>query len=767
MTDSVFSLEIDDRAIAVVTIDVPGEKMNTLRDTFASDLNALLAEAQQQSVKGMVFVSGKSDNFIAGADVKMLDNVQKREDALAISELCHRAFFDMKKLPFTTVSAIHGAALGGGLEFALACDYRVCTDSDITKLGLPEVQLGLLPGGGGTQRLPKLVGLQKALEWMLTGKQIRAKQAKKAGLVNDSVPHSVLLDVAKEFALKGKAKTAKPKLDRISQLLESNPFGRNIIFKKAQENVQKKTGGHYPAPLAIIKAVRASVELDELKAYKTEAEEFATLVMSNESKALRGIFFATTEMKKEWRSDDAPKITKAAVLGGGLMGAGIAHVSAVKAGVAVRIKDVAEQGISNAMNYSYKILDKKQKRRILSKAELQLTMSKITGTTDYSGFKEVDIAIEAVFEDLSLKQGMVADIERECQDNTIFASNTSSLPIAQIAAEAARPENVIGLHYFSPVEKMPLVEIIPHQGTSKETISRVVNFARKQGKTPIVVKDMAGFYVNRILAPYVNEAANLMLAGEPIEKIDQALVEFGFPVGPLALLDEVGIDIGSKIAPILEKELGERFKAPEAFSRLIDAKRLGRKTGRGFYSYDKKDKKVDESVYELLGVSPAPRLNKSEIAKRCVAQMLNEAVRCLDDGIIASPRDGDIGAIFGIGFPPFLGGPFSYMDNQGSKKVCSEMATLAETKPIFAPCDTLIKMAESGDSFYRKDPTESNELDTDNAKAMNSNSADEQGVVIVDDTAKATVVEQDDKTVKEETEKFHTADKSFQAEDKK
>ena len=706
MTQSVFSLDVDDNGIAVVTIDVPGEKMNTLRDTFADDLKTLLDDAKQQSVKGMVFISGKSDNFIAGADVKMLDSVERREDALAISELCHRAFFDMKKLPFPTVSAIHGAALGGGLEFALACDYRVCTDSDITKLGLPEVQLGLLPGGGGTQRLPKLVGLQKALEWTLTGKQIRAKQAKKSGLVNDCVPQTVLLKVAKEFALKGKAKASKPKLDRISQLLESNPFGRNIIFKKAQENVLKKTGGHYPAPLAIIKAIRASVELDELKAYKTEAEGFATLVMSSESKALRGIFFATTEMKKEWRNDDAPAITKTAVLGGGLMGAGIAHVSAVKAGVLVRIKDVAEQGISNAMNYSYKILDKKQKRRILSTAELQQTMNRITGTTNYSGFKHIDLVIEAVFEDLSLKQGMVADVERECQANTIFASNTSSLPISQIAAEAARPENVIGLHYFSPVEKMPLVEIIPHEGTSQETIARIVNFARKQGKTPIVVKDKAGFYVNRILAPYVNEAANLLLAGEPIEKIDAALVEFGFPVGPLALLDEVGIDIGSKIAPILEKELGDRFKAPDAFSRLIDAKRLGRKTGRGFYLYDKKSKKVDESVYELLGVSPSPRLNKSEIAQRCVAQMLNEAARCLDEGIIASPRDGDIGAIFGIGFPPFLGGPFSYMDKLGADKVSSEMATFANFNPVFAPCAPLVAMADAGGRFYQVVPVQ-------------------------------------------------------------
>ncbi|KZN30344.1 fatty-acid oxidation protein subunit alpha [Pseudoalteromonas luteoviolacea S2607] len=698
---SVFSYELNSHKVALVTIDVPGEKMNTLRDSFADELLEILEQGRNDDVTGMVFISGKSDNFIAGADIKMLDNANTREDALRLSEMCQQAFFKMKALPYPTVAAIHGAALGGGLEFALACDYRVCTSDDKTKLGLPEVQLGLLPGGGGTQRLPKLVGIQKALEWMLTGKQVRAKQASKTGLVDDCVPQSILMDVAVKLARKGKPKPRKPKLDKLSQLLESNPFGRNVIFKKAQENVEKKTGGHYPAPFAIIKAVRASVELDELKAYKTEAEGFADLVMTEVSRSLRGIFFATTEMKKEWQSDSNAKIERAAVLGGGLMGAGITHVSAAKAGVRVRIKDVAHQGISNALNYSYKILSKKQKRRILSKAEMQSTMNSITGTTDYSGFKDIDIVIEAVFEDLALKQGMVADIEKECSQSTIFASNTSSLPIAQIAEKAARPENVIGLHYFSPVEKMPLVEIIPHEGTSEETISKTVNFSRKQGKTPIVVKDKAGFYVNRILAPYVNEAANLLLAGEPIEKIDAALVEFGFPVGPLALLDEVGIDIGSKIAPILEKELGERFKAPNAFERMIDNKRLGRKTGRGFYSYEgKKGKKVDESVYELLGITQAPRLNKQEIANRCVAQMLNEASRCLDEGIIASARDGDIGAIFGIGFPPFLGGPFSYMDKRGINKVCSELSTYATENEVFTPSEPLRAKAEAGEGYY-------------------------------------------------------------------
>ncbi len=699
MSESVFDFSVNEQNIAVVTIDVPGEKMNTLRASFVDDLNAVLKQALESQVKGLVFISAKSDNFIAGADINMLDNAKTRDDALYLSQTCHSVFADMVKLPFPTVAAMHGAALGGGLEFALACDYRVCSDASNTKLGLPEVQLGLLPGGGGTQRLPKLVGIQKALEWMLTGKQVRAKQAKKAGLVDDCVPQSILLAAAFKQIEKGKRKSQKPKLSKLSTLLESNPFGRNIIFKKAQENVDKKTGGHYPAPSAIIKSVRAAVEMSPAKGFEVEAQGFADLCMTDVSKSLRGIFFATTEMKKEY-SNAGAKIEKAAVLGGGLMGAGIAHVSACKAGVKVRIKDVAQKGISGALNYSYKILNKKQKRRILSHAEMQQQMNQITGGVNYDGFKNMDIVIEAVFEDLALKQAMVADIETQCNDNTIFASNTSSLPIAQIASDAARPENVIGLHYFSPVEKMPLVEIIPHQGTSETTIAKVVNFARKQGKTPIVVKDKAGFYVNRILAPYVNEAANLLLAGEPIEKIDQALVEFGFPVGPMTLLDEVGIDIGSKIAPILENELGERFKAPDAFSRLIDAGRLGRKSKRGFYLYDKKDKKVDESIYSLLGVTVNPRLNKEEIAQRCVAQMLNEASRCLDEGIIASARDGDIGAIFGIGFPPFLGGPFSYMDKLGAAKVASQLATFAEQNSQFTPSEALTKMAQENDVYY-------------------------------------------------------------------
>jgi len=332
-------------------------------------------------------------------------------------------------------------------------------------------------------------------------------------------------------------------------------------------------------------------------------------------------------------------------------------------------------------------------------------MAMITGCVDYSGFKDVDIVVEAVFENLSLKQDMVVAVEKHAKETTIFASNTSSLPIGNIAAKATRKENVIGLHYFSPVDKMPLVEIIPHQDTSDETISTTVAFAKKQGKTPIVVKDKAGFYVNRILAPYMNEAAILLLSGEPIEKLDKALVNFGFPVGPMQLLDEVGIDVGAKIGPILQADLGERFAAPTAFAKLLDDGRLGKKADKGFYLYGKNAKKgkkqVDESIYSLLAIKPAGTLSADEIAKRCTYMMLNEAARCVDEGIVRNARDGDIGAIFGIGFPPFLGGPLRYIDKIGAQSLVAQLSQWAQQHgERYAPCEALVAMAEKSESYY-------------------------------------------------------------------
>ena len=704
--NNTFSLVRQENGIAHLIMDVKGDTMNTLKAEFGEEVSDMLKEIRQdQTIKGIVLISGKADSFVAGADVHMLANCTSAAEATTLSRQGQIIFDQLENLSIPVVAAVHGACLGGGLELAMACHAIVCSDSPKTALGLPEVQLGLLPGGGGTQSLPKRVGIQKALDMMLTGKQLRAKQALKSGLVSDVVPHSVLIQTAEKLALSGKVKPKARKLSVMDKLLEGNGLGRSILFSKATKMVLSQTKGNYPAPLKIIDCIRASAEQAPSKGYQLEADHFGQLVMSDVSAQLRQLFFATTDMKKEQGVEGVSpeKITKAAVLGGGLMGGGIAFVTATKAKLPVRIKDISHQGISYALKYGYDLLNKKVKRRFMRHSEMQSQLALITGTTEYTGFGDVDIVVEAVFEDLTLKQNMVADIESHCKEETIFASNTSSLPIGQIAEKALRPENVIGLHYFSPVDKMPLAEIIAHEKTSDQTISTTVAFAKKQGKTPIVVKDKAGFYVNRILAPYMNEAAILLLEGCSIEALDKAMVKFGFPVGPMQLLDEVGIDVGSKIGPILQAELGDRFAPPAAFSKLIEDGRLGKKSKKGFYQYNTNSKKklVDESVYTLLGLQVSNTNVTEAQVERCVYMMLNEAARCLDEGIVRNARDGDIGAIFGIGFPPFLGGPFQYMDKIGAVTIVSKLNQWqAEFGERFTPCDTLVKMAEQGERFY-------------------------------------------------------------------
>ncbi|UJF20173.1 fatty acid oxidation complex subunit alpha FadJ [Vibrio sp. SS-MA-C1-2] len=699
---SAFSLDVADNGIAWLAIDVPNEKMNTLNSAFSDEIKGILAELKASSaIKGLVVHSTKPDNFIAGADINMLAACQTAEEAEQLAKAGQQLFSEFESLPYTTVAAIHGPCLGGGLELALVCNVRVCSDWGKTVLGLPEVQLGLLPGSGGTQRLPRLVGLTNALDMILTGKQIRAKKANRMGLVDSAVPQEILLTVAEQLALK---KAPKRSLEFKDWMMGGNPLGRSVVFDQVTKQAQKKARNNYPAINAILHSIKVGLESGIKSGLETEAKQFGELVMSSESKALRSIFFATTEMKKESGSDAKPQpFSHIGVLGGGLMGAGISHVTINKAKLPVRLKDISEEGIKNSLAYNYKLFKQRQKRRIITKAELQKGMLRLTGTTSFSGYKNRDIVIEAVFEDLNLKHQMVRDIEDNCSSSTIFATNTSSLPIHKIAEGAKNPENIVGLHYFSPADKMPLVEVIPHDKTSQQTIATVVDLAKKQGKTPIVVADKAGFYVNRILTPYMNEAARCLLAGEPVEHIDNALVNAGFPVGPINLLDEVGVDIAAKITPILVNELGERFQGPALFDLLLKDERKGRKSGKGFYDYKAKgkEKSVDKSAYKLLNITPNKQLTEEEITQRCLLQMLNEAVLSLDEGVIRSPRDGDIGAIFGIGFPPFLGGPFRYMDSVGMAEIVKQMEDYQQKfGDHFAPVVKLKEMAEAGEKFY-------------------------------------------------------------------
>lgn len=710
---SVFTLSVRPDNIGIITIDVVGEKVNTLKAEFADQIAHILQQAQAlPQLQGLVIISGKSDSFIAGADITMIAACRTAHDARVLAQKGQSTLAQIAAFPVPVVAAIHGACLGGGLELALACHSRICSLDDKTVLGLPEVQLGLLPGSGGTQRLPRLVGVSKALDLILTGRHLRPRQALKMRLVDDAVPQDILLDVAVERAKAGWSdRPSLPWQDR----LFNGPLGKALLFSFVRKKTLAKTRGHYPAAERIIDVVRKGLDHGGPSGYEAEAQAFGDLAMSPQSAALRSLFFATTSLKKETGAKAPPRaIHRVGVLGGGLMGAGIANVTATRAGLPVRVKDINPQGISQVLKYTWDTLSKRVRNKRMRPNERQRQMMLISGSTDYRGFDNIDIVVEAVFEDLSLKQQMVADIERFGAAHTIFASNTSSLPISQIAAQAQRPEQVIGLHYFSPVDKMPLVEVIPHEKTSEETIATTVALARKQGKTAIVVADRAGFYVNRILAPYINEATRCILDGEPIESIDRVMVDFGFPVGPMTLLDEVGIDVATKIIPILVEQLGPRFAAPPSFDIILQDGRKGRKNGRGFYLYPapkssfkwgrNKTKQADSRIYSLLGVTPKAHLEPALIAQRCTMMMLNEAVRCLEESIIRSPRDGDIGAVFGIGFPPFLGGPFRYLDSLGADKVMKTLRLLTrQYGERFEPCQLLVTMAEQQQQFYPED----------------------------------------------------------------
>ncbi|MET1254375.1 fatty acid oxidation complex subunit alpha FadJ [Aliikangiella maris] len=730
---SVFHFTVENQ-IGWVTIDVQGDSQNTLKASFVDAFNQILDEIENHNaISALIVMSGKPDNFISGADISMLKQIQTAEQASELAQQGQQIFNRLENLKMPVVAAINGACLGGGLELALACSHRIATDEKSTRLGLPEVQLGLLPGSGGTQRLPRLIGIAQALTLMLTGKQLVARQAKKVGLVDEVVPLTHLKQAAVRCAQMhmGKVRRKASELENnfakkgwLNQakwqqlILESHQYGRDLIFNKALQNAEQKTRGNYPAPDKIIRSVKQGLEKGFAAGLALEAELFGQLVVSKEAKQLINIFFATTALKKETGAPEGivpTKVERLGVLGGGLMGAGVAYVSIEKAFNRVRLKDTSEAGINHALKYCWNIYRQRVKRKHITISEASRRFARLSGTTQYRGFKTVDLVIEAVFEDLNLKQQMVCEIEKECHSEVIFATNTSSIPIADIASASKHPERVIGMHYFSPVEKMPLLEIVVTEKTSPQVIATCVALGKAQGKTVIVVNDGAGFYTSRILAPFINEAGYLLVDGVAIDQIDNALQNAGFPVGPLTLLDEVGIDVGSKIAPILVEKLGQRFAPPEVFSKLIDDNRKGKKNNRGFYQYQstspilkwvsrQSNKQVDSSVYPLLGIN-VNRLNHSideqEIAQRCLLQMVNEAVYCLQENIINSPRDGDIGAIFGLGFPPFLGGPFRYVDSQGAGKIVEQLRLLQNCLgDRFKPAEQLVKMAENNETFY-------------------------------------------------------------------
>ena len=717
-SSSSLSVELRPDGVAIIRFDLANEALNTLKASFAEEFSGVLARLEQEPLlKAVVFTSGKQDSFIAGADIHLLHAVERPEQAFELSRAGQRALNGLASFRVPVVAAIHGACLGGGLELALACSARVASTDPKTKLGLPEVQLGLLPGLGGTQRLPRLIGIEHALELLLTGKQVDGQRALRMGLIDQLVPNAILLDVAVRLALARALKPAARKsgLRRLfaggelkELVLAENPVGRKWLFAKAKKQLLRETHGNYPAPERILEVVKLGLAEGLPLGLDAEASAFGQLVVSDSARALRHVFFASTELKKDSGHDavavEARKIRRVAVLGAGLMGAGIAYLTAALADTDVRLKDRDEAALGRGLKHIRETLDERVQSRRLAATERDLKMARVTATTDYEGFDAVDLVIEAVFEDLDLKRQVLAEVERSAAKTAIFASNTSSLPIAQIAAGARRPEQVIGMHYFSPAHKMPLLELVVTDLTLPRVIASCVEFGKRQGKTVIVVRDGAGFYTSRILGPYLNEASYLIAEGVPIEQIDAALVAWGFPVGPVALLDEVGIDVGAKVAHILSQAFGARMAPPPGIEALLKDERFGKKNQRGFYDYlaaGKGQRVVDASVYSLLGVRPERTLPAEEIAQRCVLQMINEAAYCFGEGILRFARDGDVGAIFGLGFPAFRGGPFHYLDAVGAADVVRRLETYASLLGArFTPAPVLTELAKTRGSFY-------------------------------------------------------------------
>lgn len=716
------NVEVTPAGVAVIRFDNPDKKVNTLGFPLMQEAKAMWESEihSNAEVKSVVFTSGKKSGFIAGADIFDISGVEDKRTLVPIIEEALNFFLRMKSKKVPMVAAIHGPALGGGLEWALWCDYRICTDSAMTKLGLPEVKLGLLPGFGGTQNLPALVGVQGAMDMMLTGKNIKPPKAKKMGLVDLVVAPQSLEKVAIETAeglANGTVKKSKPKQKSwMNKIIEDTPPGQYLMWDKVKKMVDKSTNGNYPAPYAIMECVKYGLAHPSgLDKFRHEREEFAKLAATSESEALIGVFDGMTQMKKLSSGAKPIEVKKVAVMGAGLMGAGITQVTAEN-GYDVLLKDRDHESLGRGLSYMGDNWDKKRKRKRMSMYQHNMNTSRVVPLSDDTEswqrhFAGADLVIEAVFENLDLKRNIVQQVESVTPDHCIFATNTSAIPIGDIAApgpEVTRPENVVGMHYFSPVPSMPLLEIIPHAGTSEEALATAFAVGNRQGKTCVVVKDVPGFYVNRCLGPILVEVSALVKEGVPLDKLDKAMTNFGMPVGPITLCDEVGVDVASKVATYLSgADLGLRMDGGDVslLSGMVERGWLGRKSKQGFFTYSgKKGKKIGPEVASYLKEFAGGKVSdmtERNIQDRIASRLVNEAAKCLEDEIIENPTAGDIGLVFGIGFAPFKGGPFRYLDSVGVTPFVDRMNIFADRLGgQFEPCQLLKDFSASGKKFH-------------------------------------------------------------------
>jgi 3-hydroxyacyl-CoA dehydrogenase/enoyl-CoA hydratase/3-hydroxybutyryl-CoA epimerase len=686
--------------------DQPDSKANVFNEGALKELEAVTADlAARKDIKGLIVTSAKSDIFIAGADINLIKSLDTIDKALAGCTAGQQAIHRFSLLPFETVAAISGACLGGGFELSLACKKRVASDAKSVKIGLPEVMLGILPGFGGSVRLPRLVPLPTALDMILTGKQVDGVRAWKMGIVDAYLPGQDFNQRALAWAKANAGKPGRRVHTFMNRVMEMIPF-RGIIFSQARKQVMKNTRGKYPAPLKILDLLAEihGMEIDE--ALKREAKAFAVLAVTPVSKRLIELFQLSESVKKTngvGPEVQATKVERAGVLGAGVMGGGIAWAFANK-DIPVRMKDIKQESVNLGYSQAAENFGFALKKRKLTKAQYSGKMGQISGTLDFSGFRNLDVVVEAVVENMDVKKKVLAETEAYISDSCVYASNTSSLSITDMATAAKRPENVGGMHFFNPVSRMPLVEIIAGQKTSPKTVATLFELAKKLGKTPIVVKDGPGFLVNRLLLPYMNEAMFLFEEGVPVERIDSVMKEFGMPMGPMRLVDEVGIDVGAKVAKILQNAFGIRAQASPLSEVIAASGRLGKKNGKGFYIYENgKEAGVDESILEVVKTrnTRSVGLTDGELIQRMTYPMINEAALALAEGVVKTPGEVDLGMIMGTGFPPFRGGLLRYADNEGVKRVAETLERFAGAGAgeRLKPNAALLEVARKGGFF--------------------------------------------------------------------
>jgi 3-hydroxyacyl-CoA dehydrogenase/enoyl-CoA hydratase/3-hydroxybutyryl-CoA epimerase len=692
-----------DGELAIVWFDLPGEKVNKFSTSAMTEFAGVVDELESDTaIKRVIVASGKPSIFIAGADVSEFSKATSADQARDYTRFGQQTITRFSKLPQVTVAAINGAALGGGCELALACDYRVMSDSAKAQIGLPETKLGIFPAWGGTTRLPRLIGLPAALDIILNGKTLDGKRAKRMGLVDEVAPAPILLDVARQFAAKPKRRGGT----RTKFYVEGNPLARRVIFGKARKAVLAQTHGQYPAPLKAIDVMEYSMSAGLERGLAREVEAVVPLIVGPEGEVAQNLirlFFMMEESKKERIAATPIDVRDAGVLGAGIMGGGIAQLIADKTDAAVRMRDINWKAIGGGLKAAAKIWKKKVDRRRMTRGEMQRKLARITSTTDWTGFERCELVIEAVVENLDVKRQVLSEFETIAGPHAIFATNTSTIPITDIAAQAKDPENVAGMHFFNPVDRMPLVEVIRGAKTSDVAMVTVANFARKMGKTVVFCNDGPGFVVNRILGPYMNESGFLLEEGNTIESIDKAMVDFGMPMGPMALLDEVGIDVAAKVAKILGAAFGDRMEPSRVVDTLYADGRYGKKNGKGLYKYEAgKRQGPDPSVYKLLNIKSTHAADAQAVVDRMIFAMVNEAAMILDEKIVASAGELDLAMIMGTGFPPFRGGLLRYSDKLGLPYILARLDDLAQKHgKRFLATAALRKLAERDGKFYR------------------------------------------------------------------